>query len=85
MWSTTRAKNSSTSQRASPPSDPPRREGRPRQPAEAHRALAVLDPHRPVCREAAVAPGQEVVDGRLGDELLVVTEPGNLGLGEHVV
>ena len=39
-------------------------------PAETHGALPVFDPHRSVRREAAVAPGEEVVDDRLGDQLL---------------
>ena len=47
--------------------------------AEARSALAVLDSHRSVGRETAVAPGQEVVDSRLGDELLVEQHPQHLG------
>ncbi len=39
-------------------------------PPEAHCALPVLHSHRAVCREAAVAPGQKVVDDRLADQLL---------------
>ncbi len=46
--------------------------------AEAHGALPVLGPHRTVCREATVAPGEEIVDDRPGDELLVEEHPEQL-------
>ena len=47
--------------------------------AEADGALPVLHSHRAMCREPAVAPGQEVVDDPLGDQLLPEEHPQHLG------
>ena len=47
-------------------------------PAEAHGALPVLDSHCTARGEATVAPGQEVVHGRLVDEFLAEEHAENL-------
>jgi hypothetical protein len=44
--------------------------------------LAVFDPHGPVDREAAVAPGQKVADGLLADETIIHEHPRDLGAKE---
>jgi hypothetical protein len=44
--------------------------------------LPVFDPHRTVDREAAVAPGEEIAHGFLGDETLIHEHPQDLGLEE---
>ena len=46
--------------------------------SKANGTLAILHAHRTVCGETAVAPGEEVVDDRLEDQLLVQQPPQHL-------